>query len=189
MIIYSFKNNITKYLNLGKIFYQKPIYNCKNCGYKGLQHRHGYYYRTVITLFSSHRIPVLRVKCPMCNKTHSILPSFVIPYFQYSFNFIITSLFMVYIKKYSYSIIVNISLLLNSNSSFSSSNLYFFKKRMKSTYHITNSFFTLFKDFYSNMDAPSLFHVITNITLFLKIPSDFNYTYFANMPSYFFYKS
>lgn len=110
MIINKFKNNITKYLDLGKNYFSNPIYGCKNCGYEGLQHRHGYYYRTVITFFSYHRIPILRLKCPSCNKTHAILPSFIIPYFQYSFNFIITTVFLIHIKKYSYSLILDIIL-------------------------------------------------------------------------------
>lgn len=71
-------------------------------------HRHGFYERNAITKYKVYRIYILRVKCPSCNKTYSVLPSFLIPYFQYTFGTIITCLFYMYLLKYFYRKIIYI---------------------------------------------------------------------------------
>ena len=103
MIINNFLKNITKYLNLEKEIYISPIYGCKSCGYEGMLHRHGYYSRNVITRHCIRRISILRVKCPSCGKTHAVLPSFLIPYYQYSLEFIFECLYLSFVLKNSYS--------------------------------------------------------------------------------------
>ena len=141
MIISNCFKNITKYLNLGKEIYILPIYGCKFCGYEGLMHRHGYYSRNVITKYTIERINILRVKCPSCGKTHAILPSFLIPYYQYSLDFIFECLCLSFVLKNSYSKITSYFNKLNPKSSFNASNISSFKKRMKENKNTTNSFF------------------------------------------------
>ena len=180
--------NITEYEKLGEANIFPTQYGCKNCGYMGKLHRHGFYSRNVITRYTAYRIFILRVKCPSCNKTYSLLPSFLIPYYQYSFDFIFLCLCYIYIKKHSYLKIVSIFKQLNPKSTFSISNISFYKKRMNSVNSITNSFFANFSAFYYDMNNPSVESVVKKIKLFIEKESDFNYSYFNNMPRYFFAK-
>lgn len=188
MIINNFLKNITKYLNLGKEIYISPIYDCKFCGYEGMLHRHGYYSRNVITKYYIKRINVLRVKCPSCNKTHAVLPSFLIPYYQYSFEFIFECLYLSFVMKNSYSRIVNFFNSFNPELSLSPSNVYSFKKRMNENMYIVNSFFANFDSLYYDMDDFSVPSVLEKIKVFPKVIADFNFSFFSIMPDYFFSK-
>lgn len=145
MIIANCFKNITEYLDLGKETYKSPVYGCKFCGYEGMLHRHGYYSRNVITKYSFHRVNILRVKCPSCGKTHAVLPSFLIPYYQYSLGFIFECLYLSLVMKNSYSRIVDLFHSLNPYSSFTVSNVSSFKKRMKENKSIINSFLLTWK--------------------------------------------
>lgn len=185
MIITDYFKNITKYLNLGKEIYISPIYGCKFCGYEGMLHRHGYYSRNVITRYSINRINILRVKCPSCGKTHAVLPSFLIPYYQYSFEFIFECLYLSFVMKDSYSKIVNLFNNLNSNLSLSPSNIYSFKKRMNANVYVVNSFFANFNSLYYDMNNPTMSTVLDKVKGFSKDILDFNFTFFKIMPKYF----
>ena len=50
------------------------------CEQKGSLIKHGYYLRSVKTRKGLASLSILRLKCKSCNKTHAILPSFIIPY-------------------------------------------------------------------------------------------------------------
>lgn len=188
MIITNYFKNITKYLNLEKEIYTLPIYGCKFCGYEGLMHRHGYYSRNVITKYTIERINILRVKCPSCGKTYAILPSFLIPYYQYSLDFIFECLYLSFILKHSYSKIVSFFNKLNPKLSFNASNISGFKKRMKENKSITNSFFANFDDLYYDMDNPNVSSILDKIKNFTEDIFDFNFSFFKTMPKYFFSK-
>jgi len=151
-------------------------------------HRHGYYSRNVITKYSINRINILRVKCPSCNKTHAILPSFLIPYYQYSFEFIFECLYLSFVIKDSYSKIAYHFNSLNSGLSFNISSIYSFKKRMKENLSFVNSFFVNFDLFYYDMDKPSEASILNKIRRFPKDIPDFNSAFFRIMPRYFFSK-
>jgi predicted RNA-binding Zn-ribbon protein involved in translation (DUF1610 family) len=188
MIISSYFENITKYLNLGKEIYPLPIYGCKSCGYEGLMHRHGYYSRNVITKYTIERINILRVKCPFCGKTHAILPGFLIPYYQYSLDFIFECLYLSFVLKNSYSKIVSFFNKLNPKLSFNASNISGFKKRMKENKSTANSFFANFDNLYYDMDNPKVSSIIDKIKNFSDDIFDFNSSFFKTMPKYFFSK-
>ena len=190
MIINGFLKNITKYLNLEKEIYISPIYvyGCKFCGYEGMLHRHGYYSRNVITRHCIRRISILRVRCPSCGKTHAVLPSFLIPYYQYSLEFIFECLYLSFVLKNSYSKIVNLFNRLNPELSFNASNIYSFKKRMKENIPFINSFFANFDSLYYDMDNPKVSSILDKIKRFPKDIFDFNYIFFKSMPRYFFSK-
>lgn len=53
-----------------------------SCGHDHCLTRHAYYTRTVKTMFGSFRIRILRVKCSLCNVTHAVMISCIIPYSQ-----------------------------------------------------------------------------------------------------------
>ena len=189
MIINGFLKNITKYLDLEKEIYISPVYGYKACGYEGMLHRHGYYSRNVITKHYVRRINILRVKCPSCNKTHAILPSFLIPYYQYSFEFIFECLYLSFILKDSYSKIISHFNYSNPELSFNASNISSFKKRMKENVSFTNSFFATVGSFYYEMDNPNESSILEKIKRFSKSIFTFNSMFFNSMPRYFFSKA
>jgi hypothetical protein len=62
--------------------------NCK-CPSHGNLHRHGYYWRFGITEELTVKIPICRLKCLLCKVSISILPDFLIPYFQHTIHTIL----------------------------------------------------------------------------------------------------
>lgn len=188
IIITNFFKNITQYSHLGKGIFIPAPFGCKNCGYLGRLHRHGYYQRNVITLHSTVRIHVLRLKCPSCKKTFSVLPSFIIPYYQYSFEFIFLCLYYLYVLNYSYSKVI--SVLQSSYPHCPISHIYLcsFKKRMHLCSPLVRFFFANFSNFYTHMDRSDPKYIIDKIKLFMDSGNDFNFEYFCRMPKYFFAK-
>jgi hypothetical protein len=186
--ITKFPINITEYAKLRKANVFPVKYGCKNCGYGGRLHRHGFYQRNAITIFATYRIFILRVKCPSCNKTYSVLPSFLIPYHQYTFEHIFLCLFYVYALRHSYLKIVSIFKDLNPNTMFSIANIYRFKKRMIRVAPIVNCFFANFVSLYFDMDKPTVSSIVSKIQFFIETKGDFNFTYSNKMPVYFFKK-
>ncbi len=65
------------------LFDQCP--NCK-CHSHGNLHRNGYYWRYGITDETTVRIPICRLRCLQCEVNISILPDFLIPYFQHTIH-------------------------------------------------------------------------------------------------------
>lgn len=62
--------------------------NCK-CIEIGNIHRHGYYWRFGLTDEKTMKIPICRFKCLVCKKSISVLPDFLIPYFQHTLHTIL----------------------------------------------------------------------------------------------------
>lgn len=186
MIISKFSNFIHQYLFSGKAFFYPTQYGCKKCGYMGKLHRHGYYYRNVITVFGTYRIKVLRVKCPCCKKTHSLLPHFLIPYFQYSFYSILFLLFLNFVLGFSYSEILSHIKKYHSLCALNSASLSRFRKRFTSKYSEIKFFFANFSDIYPEVDSNTLGVLIKYIISYERKNLSFNNAYFDSMPSYFF---
>lgn len=55
------------------------------CGHSGCLTIHGYYDRKIKADDNSIILHICRVKCSHCNKTHALLPTFIVPYSQVSF--------------------------------------------------------------------------------------------------------
>lgn len=55
------------------------------CGHSACLTIHGYYDRRVKSGDHSIKLHICRVKCSHCNKTHALLPAFLVPYSQVSF--------------------------------------------------------------------------------------------------------
>lgn len=87
IILHDFGMGIEEYEAKGKdndfpLFDRCP--NC-NCFSQGKFHRNGYYWRYGIDeAEKSFHIPICRFRCLECNVNISILPSFLIPYFQHT---------------------------------------------------------------------------------------------------------
>lgn len=72
----NFYNNLISNLQFHKL-------HC-SCGHSGCLSVHGYYYRYLKTPSDKLPFRICRVKCEVCGKTHSILPSSFVPYSQIS---------------------------------------------------------------------------------------------------------
>ncbi|WP_198006914.1 DUF6431 domain-containing protein [Desulforamulus reducens] len=86
LLIIDFKLNAEEYANRGTQNDFPQIDRCPHC--KGLVtlQRHGFYWRNAIEGESLYHIPICRLKCPSCKKTVSLLPDFLIPYYQYTLD-------------------------------------------------------------------------------------------------------
>jgi len=187
IIITKIIKNIHRYLKSEKANVFSVKYGCENCGFEGKLHRHGFYSRNVITKYQTNKISVLRVKCPSCDKTYSLLPPFVIPYYQYSFDLIFYCLYCYYVKKQTYKKIVNHLHNINPNNYINISNISFYCNRMRNISSVVNYFFVNYKDFYYKMNNSSIAAIVEKIKLFNdKYDNNFNHIYFEKMINYFF---
>lgn len=80
-----------KYRNFSPNTYNNIISNlqfhrltCPGCKHKSTLFIHGYYRRFLNVPGGKVVFRICRVKCKSCNKTHALLPSFLVPYSQTS---------------------------------------------------------------------------------------------------------
>ena len=99
-----------EYQRRGKNFSFPQPDSCPNpgCLVKVPPQRHGFYSRNVITENFSGRIFIRRYYCKHCGKTISYLPSFCLPYFQYTVGIIFTALCYVLDSQYSLRVCLDI---------------------------------------------------------------------------------
>src|SRR5699024_6490383 len=91
IISYDFGSELGEYASLGKgndfpIFDRCP--SC-NCIAHGNLHRNGYYWRYGINEDVGLCLPICRWRCLACKVNISILPDFLIPYFQHTLHTIV----------------------------------------------------------------------------------------------------
>lgn len=60
------------------------VEECPHCHAKHSLHRHGFYERNAITAEKEYRLLICRFRCSICFQTVSILPHFLLPYFQHT---------------------------------------------------------------------------------------------------------
>jgi hypothetical protein len=89
MLYHDFLLELPRYAVLGKTNDFPDIECCPICRAKNRLLRHGFYKRNAIDEHGSYRIPICRLLCPDCGKTVSILPTFLLPYFQHVMEHII----------------------------------------------------------------------------------------------------
>ncbi|KPU46289.1 hypothetical protein OXPF_01050 [Oxobacter pfennigii] len=77
----------------GELFPEAPL-RCmfEDCQMPVRMKKHGFYKRYIITYKYSGYICIRRYICPCCGRTVSFLPSFLVPYFQYAFPYILAFL-------------------------------------------------------------------------------------------------
>lgn len=126
--VHNFKIDVKTYFERGKNNNFPNLYGCYDCGYTGLLWRHGFYERNVITFNNLFSIFIQRYRCPNpnCKKTVSLLPSFVLPYYQYSQAVIFTCLRAISVLGMTYQ---KAAKLVNM-STFSYKYIYFYKYRL-----------------------------------------------------------
>lgn len=90
-----------EYLRLGQDISIPVPQEClhPSCRVKIPPEKHGSYGRNVITPNSTGRISIRRFYCPYCGHTFSYLPSFCLPYFQYSLRVIFLNLICTFYKR------------------------------------------------------------------------------------------
>mgnify|MGYP005753810219 FL=1 len=88
-----FKISLSEYAQRGKKNDFPVLDQCPNCHCpsNGNLYRNGFYWRNCITEEITVRIPICRLKCLICKVNISILPDFLIPYFQYTIHTILKS--------------------------------------------------------------------------------------------------
>lgn len=85
IILHDFGIGIEEYTANGKEN-DFPVFDrCPNCQIQGNVHRNGYYWRYGID-DGEFYIPICRCRCLACKVNISILPSFLIPYFQHTLD-------------------------------------------------------------------------------------------------------
>ncbi|WP_344910758.1 hypothetical protein [Amphibacillus indicireducens] len=88
IILHDFKIEIEEYNARGKkncfpIFERCPGCDCIS---QGNLHRNGFYFRYGLKEDKEFYIPICRLRCLSCKVSISILPSFLIPYFQHTLH-------------------------------------------------------------------------------------------------------
>lgn len=97
MISHHFPVTLETYAERGKANDFPEFDCCPLCRAKKRLQRHGFYDRNAIEEAVCYRIPICRLKCSDCGKTFSILPDFLLPYFQHTLAFIIQILLSVWL--------------------------------------------------------------------------------------------
>ena len=83
---HDFGIDVQTYAERGKEYDFPLLKKCPHCRAKRPLHRHGYYERNALTPHGDYRIWIVRYRCRECLKTVSVLPSFLLPYFQYTLS-------------------------------------------------------------------------------------------------------
>ena len=91
IVIHDFGVSLAEYFSLGRDNEFPSLDKCLACKAKAVLLRHGYYERNAIQE-KEYRIVILRLKCKHCQKTVSILPSFLFSGFQHGVAYIVKCL-------------------------------------------------------------------------------------------------
>ena len=93
-IIFDAKVTPREYHQQGRSFQFPTMHTCQNpaCKLPIPPQKHGFYDRNIIDEQFSDKILIRRYRCPYCGMTFSFLPSFCLPYFQYTLEIIFLSL-------------------------------------------------------------------------------------------------
>ena len=90
--IHEFGITLSEYHKRGKENEFPEVTSCPICHAQKPLEKHGFYTRNALLLKKDYRIPIRRYCCSSCQRTVSILPSFLLPYYQYSLSVIMDCL-------------------------------------------------------------------------------------------------
>lgn len=181
MIIVNFANYIQRIIKNSEENFYHVQHGCKNCGYGDNLHRHATYQRNVICEEITVRVTIQRVICPDCRKTHALIPSDLIPYFQHTLETIVNLLELINIKKQSYTTIIKS--FRKFNLSFSLGHISLYVKRFKTNVSRIEYYFRVFSNIFlepSGSEALVIATIINNLNM-QNLNTDYSYT----MNSYF----
>lgn len=100
-MMFSWNIGISTYHDRGEHDLFPDFYRCPHCRCHRRLRRHGFYWRDAVCLSGCYVIPVQRYLCPVCHRTTSALPSFLLPYFQYSLSIVMFCLLYTLVKKHT----------------------------------------------------------------------------------------
>ena len=131
--------------------------------------RYGTYERNIGIYGKYIKIRIKRVKCKKCNKTHALIPSFIIPYFQNEISFIEVGITLKEVEKER---IVEISKKLTMSRQL----LLFWLKRFKS--HLTrlkttisNNIETIMTSLFDGIKIRNEYKIKNNLNFLEKVPT------------------
>lgn len=169
--IYETNLNPEEFVKRSRVLKYPTINTCHKCGAKDTFKPNGFYDRNVLTKDDEYIVSIRRFKCPHCSASVSFLPSFLMPYFQSTYERIISILKSVIAKK-------------KENVSFYRQIGYFYKKRFLIN---LNLFIMLFRDLdisfpSKNEKATNLIEKISIIgpSLSQRFIAKFNKSFMAN---------
>jgi hypothetical protein len=101
IILHNFGIGLMEYEARGKENDFPTLVTCPNCKCmaQGNLHRNGYYWRFGVTDVEVVKIPICRLRCLECEKNFSIIPDFLIPYFQHTVHTILERVHQILQKK------------------------------------------------------------------------------------------
>jgi len=146
MIIVKFPNFIQRILKNSEENFYHVQRGCKNCGYSSNLHRYASYQRTIICRSITTKITIQRVICPDCGKTHALINSDLIHYFQHIIETILNLLELINIKKQSYSEIIKS--FRKFNLSFSLGHISLYVKRFKTNMYNIEYYFRVYNNIF-----------------------------------------
>jgi hypothetical protein len=101
ILLHNFKIDLLSYSQKAKNNEFPVLTQCPSCNKHHCLKKHGFYLRYAINAPLTEKIPICRYKCYSCQITISILPSFLIPYFQHSVLFVASTIYHKLLKKKS----------------------------------------------------------------------------------------
>lgn len=90
--IHDFNISVSKYAENGKLNNFPTFSSCLVCKAVGCLREHGFYERNTVLGSKAYRIVIRRYVCCDCGRTVSVLPNFLLPFFQYSLFSIVSCL-------------------------------------------------------------------------------------------------
>ena len=181
MIIVKFPNFIQRILKNSEENFYHVQQGCKNCGYGGNLHRHASYQRNIICRSITTRITIQRVICPDCRKTHALIPSDLIPYFQHTLETILNLLELINTKKQSYTEIIKS--FRKFNLSFSLGHISLYVKRFKTNMYNIEYYFRVYNNIFLEPSGSAAVILVTITNNFNA--QNLNAKYSAIMNTYF----
>lgn len=90
-VYHDFGISVGEYESRGKHNLFPEVDRCPHCKGVVRMYRHGFYLRNAID-HDQYQILICRLRCPSCKKTVSILPTFLLAYFQHTVDIILEKL-------------------------------------------------------------------------------------------------
>jgi transposase len=83
---------LEEYARRGKDNDFPELERCPCCKGVVRMDKHGFYWRNALEREVELKIPIRRLRCPSCRKTASLLPDFLLPYFQHTLRDVIAGI-------------------------------------------------------------------------------------------------
>ena len=156
--LYDFHQTTQEYYERGKNNLFPELSGCPfpGCPYRGRLRRHGFYLRNVLTFKTIFPIFIQRYLCPICKHTVSLLPSFLIPHFQYSLACIFFGLFRTLVTRLPLAQIAQAINQISRRTEMSHQHLTLYRKRFLANMPLIIGFFGSKESVFTNASPESI---------------------------------